>query len=160
MMKQDIRVIDVADISFIQTGFIGSRKFEAACSNNNNANSNINPETFVTIFHNNMKTLDFIIEDAEDREAILQAIELIRVAYRTVCATTKREELLLRYVWNDTDRDKSGLIDQYEFLQLLDRININLEGGGAIELFKLVTAEKIYTTTERKKKAELHLTSV
>jgi hypothetical protein len=156
MMKQDIRVIDVADILFVQTGFIGSRKFEAACNNNaTNAttSNNINPETFITIFHNNMKTLDFIIEDAEDREAILHAIELIRVAYRTISATTMREELLLRYVWNDTDQDKSGLIDQSEFLRLLDRININLEGGGAIELFKYVTAEKIYTTTEEEEES-------
>jgi hypothetical protein len=64
-----------------------------------------------------------------------------------------REELLLRYVWNDTDRDKSGLIDQSEFLRLLDRININLEGDGAIELFKHATAEKIYTTTEEEEES-------
>ena len=148
MIKQDIRIIDVADISFVQTGFIGSRKFEAACSNNNNNANSINPETFITIFHNNSKTLDFIIEDAEDREAIIHAIELIRVTYRTISATTMREELLLRYVWNDTDRDKSGLIDKSEFLRLLDRININLEGDRAIDLFKHVTAEKNITEEE------------
>ena len=92
--------------------------------------------------------MDFIVEDTEDREAILHAIELIRVAYRRVSATTMREELLLRYVWNDTDRDKSGLNDQSEFLRLLARINVDIGGDGAIELFKYVTAEKIYTTTE------------
>ena len=148
-LKQDIRVIDVADILFVQTGFIGSRKLEAACNNATATISiNIIPETVITIFHNNIKTLDFIVEDTEDREAILHAIELIRVAYRRVSATTMREELLLRYVWNDTDRDKSGLIDQSEFLRLLARINVDIGGDGAIELFKYVTAEKIYTTTE------------
>jgi len=148
-MKQDIRVIDVADILFVQTGFIGSRKLEAACKNATATTSNsITPQTVITIFHNNIKTLDFIFEDAEDREAILHAIELIRVAYRRVSATTMREELLLRYVWNDTDRDKSGLIDQSEFLRLLDRINVDIGGDGAIELFKYVTADKIYTIIE------------
>ena len=148
-LKQDIRVIDVADMLFVQTGFIGSRKLEAACNNATATISiNIIPETVITIFHNNIKTLDFIVEDTEDREAILHAIELIRVAYRRVSATTMREELLLRYVWNDTDRDKSGLIDQSEFLRLLARINVDIGGDGAIEFFKYVTAEKIYTTTE------------
>ena len=41
-----------------------------------------------------------------------------------------------RYSWYDTDWNKSGYIDQQEFLQLLGRINIYMKQEKAIKLFK------------------------
>ena len=47
-----------------------------------------------------------------------------------------REELLLRYAWYDIDSNKSGFLEQSEFLQLLCRINIYLKKEKAIKIFK------------------------
>ena len=47
-----------------------------------------------------------------------------------------------RYSWYDTDWNKSGYIDQQEFLQLLGRLNIYLKQEKAIKMFKDYVAAK------------------
>jgi hypothetical protein len=125
-----IRVIDVADILFVQSGFIGTRKLEACKT------PALNPGKVISIFHNNMNTTDFLVEDEEDRLAVIDAIHRIRDAYHVSKEKVGREELLLRYTWYDIDGNKSGSIEQSEFLRLLTRINIYLKQEKAIKLFK------------------------
>jgi hypothetical protein len=135
--KHNIRVIDVADILFVQSGFVGSRKLEA-CSRQLEARRKpeLDPAKVISIYHKNVNTTDFIVEDEEDRKAVLSAIQTIREAYDAAKAKMSREELLLRYAWYDIDWNKSGLIEQSEFLQLLGRINIYLKKERAIKIFK------------------------
>ena len=104
--NHDIRVIDVADILFVQSGFIGSRKLEAC------KDPNLDPDMVISIFHNNGNTMDFLVESSNGRKSVLNAIQIIREAYHASKMKVGREEQLLRYVWYDTDFDKSGLIDQ------------------------------------------------
>ncbi len=125
-----IRVIDVADILFAQGGFIGTRKLEACKA------PNLIPGKVISIFHNNMITTDFLVEDEEERLAVMYAIHRIRDAYQMAKEKVGREGLLLRYTWYDIDGNKSGSVEQSEFLRLLTRINIYLKQEKAVKLFK------------------------
>jgi phosphatidylinositol phospholipase C delta len=120
----------------VQSGFVGSRKLEACRA------PDLDPENMISIFHNNVNTMDFLVEDEDDRKSILSAIQKIREAYDASKVMMPREELLLRYAWYDIDRNKSGLIEQPEFLQLLCRINIYLKTEKAIKIFKDCIASK------------------
>lgn len=93
-MKHDLRVIDVADILFVQSGFIGSRKLEAC-------KEKIDPTNVISIFYKNMKTIDFLVDGDEERGAVLSAIQTIRNAYhnRKTNGSVGKLELLLRYTW-------------------------------------------------------------
>lgn len=93
--NRDIRVIDVADILFVQSGFIGSRKLEAC-------KFRFDRRRVVSIFHNDMKSIDFIVEEEEDRVSLLKAIRAIRDTYHASKAKLGRERKLLRYIWYDT----------------------------------------------------------
>ncbi|KAL7550595.1 hypothetical protein ACHAWF_013813, partial [Thalassiosira exigua] len=134
--KQGLRVIDVADILFVQSGFVGSRKLEAC----KDKEPDLDAKKVVTIFHNNVNTTDFLVDDEADREAVLRAIQTIREAYDASKIRVGNEELLLRYSWYDTDWSKSGLVNQSEFLQLLGRVNIYLKQERAIQMFKACIA--------------------
>ena len=99
----------------------------------------MNPTNVVSIFHGNMQTtIDFILEDDEDRKALISSIQIIRDAYRK--ASTKpnitRETLLLRYAWYDVDWGEIGVLDLAGFLRLLRRINVYVKHEKAIKMFK------------------------
>lgn len=129
-------VIDVADILFVQGGFVGSRKVEACRA------SGLDPKRVISIFHNNLNTTDFLVGDEEDMKEVMNAIEIIREVYHASKLMVGREELLLRYTWYDIDLNKSGLMEQEEFLQLLSRINIYMKQEKAIKMFKDYVAAK------------------
>ena len=136
-VKRDIRMIDVADILFVQSGYIGTRKME------NCRDTNLDPTKVVSIFHNNNVATDLQMANDEDVKAVLNAVQTIREVYHTSKLNkVGREDLLLRYAWNDTDCNKNGIIDQAEFLQLLGRINIYLKQEKAIQIFKEYIAQK------------------
>ena len=136
----NVRVIDIADILFVQSGFVGSRSLEAAAAGASfRGGERLNPTNVVSIFHGNMQTtIDFILEDDEDRKALISSIQIIRDAYRK--ASTKpnitRETLLLRYIWYDVDWGESGVLDLAGFLRLLRRINVYVKHEKAIKMFK------------------------
>jgi CxxC motif-containing protein len=90
--------------------------------------------------------MDILMDNEEDVSAVLYAIQLIRDTYDTAKNKFARETLLLRYVWNDIDWKKSGLIKQSDFLQLLRRINVYIKKEKAIQIFRQ------YTTAKRLKK--------
>lgn len=91
---RDIRVIDVADILFVQSGFMGSQKLEAC-------KVKFDAKRVVSIFHNDM-SIDFLVHDPEERVGLLRAIDLIRAKYHESKVMLGRERKLLRYIWYDT----------------------------------------------------------
>ena len=91
---RDIRVIDVADILFVQSGFVGSQKLEGC-------KMKFDARKVVTIFHND-RNIDFVMEDEEERASLLNAIHLIRKCYEESKVRLGRERKLLRYIWYDT----------------------------------------------------------
>jgi CxxC motif-containing protein len=139
-IKRKLRTIDVSDILFVQSGFVGSRRLEACTLDC------LDPTKVITIFYKNFKTMDILMDNEEDVSAVLYAIQLIRDTYDTAKNKFARETLLLRYVWNDIDWKKSGLIKQSDFLQLLRRINVYIKKEKAIQIFRQ------YTTAKRLKK--------
>ncbi|KAL7450054.1 hypothetical protein ACHAWC_003094 [Mediolabrus comicus] len=128
----NVRVIDVADILFVHTGF-GSRKIEAASAIAFRG-ERLDPKTVVSIFHRNMQTTDLILEDDDDRKALISSIQLIIDVYRS--SSKPREELLLRYVWDDVDWDGSGFLDSNAFFRLLCRINIYIKKEKVMKLYR------------------------
>ena len=126
--NHDIRVIDVADILWVQSGFIGSRKLES-CSKA----TNLEPRKVISIFHNNTNSTDFQVYDGEDLtdlRSVLSAIRTIREAYQSAKLKVGREELLLRYSWYDTGKFAFVLflnLVQYEVsTRLFDLFDLNL----------------------------------
>lgn len=138
-IKRKLRTIDVSDILFVQSGFIGGRKLEAC-----NSQDCLDHTKVITIFYKNLKMMDILMEKEEDVTAILFAIRRIRETYDTLKIKFARETLLLRYIWNDIDWKKSGLIKQSEFIQLLRRINIYIKKEKAIQIFRqYITAKRL-----------------
>lgn len=131
--KHDIRAIDVADILFVQSGFIGSRKLEAASHNccardaaKKHGSFELDPGEAISVFYNNGNTMDFLVQDGRDRRAVLDAIRIIREAYHANKTRIGREERLLRYAWYDTDFNKSGTIQQVRRPQMVSAMRYEI----------------------------------
>lgn len=94
----------MADILFVQSGFIGSRKLEAGKRENEDAKGGsvvVDERKVVSIFYKDMKSIDLLVEGEEEREWILGALREVREAYvrRKEGGGVGRLELLLRYTW-------------------------------------------------------------
>eukprot|EP00584_Thalassiosira_punctigera_P003728 CAMPEP_0172537354 /NCGR_PEP_ID=MMETSP1067-20121228/8965_1 /TAXON_ID=265564 ORGANISM="Thalassiosira punctigera, Strain Tpunct2005C2" /NCGR_SAMPLE_ID=MMETSP1067 /ASSEMBLY_ACC=CAM_ASM_000444 /LENGTH=888 /DNA_ID=CAMNT_0013322641 /DNA_START=13 /DNA_END=2679 /DNA_ORIENTATION=+ len=135
--NHDIRVIDVADIIFVASGYVASRKVEAC------KDPDLDPARVISVFHNNGNTMDFMVEDEAWRDKAVEAIKVVREAYAASKFRVGREECLIRYAWYDTDYDKSGMMEQSEFLQLLGRVNIYIKQERAIKIFNTFIAAKL-----------------
>lgn len=137
-----VHVIDIADILFIQSGFIGSRKLEAAAALAYRGEK-VDPTKVVSIFYGKQETIDFILDDDQDRNALVSSIQMIRDAFYK--ASTKpdvtREQNLLRYAWFDVDRGRIGLIDLAGLLRLLRRINVYIKTEKAKKMYRDYCAE-------------------
>jgi len=145
--KHNLKVIDVSDILFVAHGHVCSQKLEFAEKKTKKDEA----RRIISIYHNNAITTDFITESDEEKVEVLNAIELIRKVYQKYKSYVGREELLLRYAWYDTDMNKSGLVDQEEFLMLLQRINVYLKKEKAVRIFKdsIKSAKNETKTTNR-----------
>ena len=146
------KMIDIADILFVQSGFIGSRKLEAGTAFHG---GKLNPAKAVSIFHSNIQSsTDFIIEDDDDRKAFILSIQLVKDAYHK--ASTKpnifREQLLLRYAWNDVVWDGTGILDLACFLRLLRRINIYVKQENAAKIYRSFCLELHSGNHERQRR--------
>mmetsp|Transcript_18928 Transcript_18928/g.39219 ORF Transcript_18928/g.39219 Transcript_18928/m.39219 type:complete len:708 (+) Transcript_18928:3-2126(+) len=79
-------------------------------------------KSFSLIFRG-AKTLDLMMDEGGDREEILYVLTSIIRQYGLAKLKVGNEVLLLRYVWNDVDRDNSNTINEKEMGELLNRIN-------------------------------------
>ncbi|KAL7495047.1 hypothetical protein ACHAWT_003800 [Skeletonema menzelii] len=131
-----IKVIDIADILFVQSGFIGSHKLEAAATLAFRGEK-LDPTKVVSIFHGK-GTTDFILEADSDRNALVSSIQIIRDAYHKACTKPNitMEQMLLRYAWFDVDSERTGLLDLPGFLRLLRRINVYLKQEEATKIYR------------------------
>lgn len=73
------------------------------------------------------KTLDLMVDEGGDREQILYILNSIVTEYGRAKVKVGNEVLLLRYVWNDVDRDDSNTINEKEMGELLNRINFQVK---------------------------------
>ncbi|KAL7443966.1 hypothetical protein ACHAXH_009876 [Discostella pseudostelligera] len=73
------------------------------------------------------KTLDIMVDEGVDREMILYVLNSIVTEYGRAKTKVGNEVLLLRYIWNDVDRDDSNTINEKEMGEMLNRINFQVE---------------------------------
>ena len=73
------------------------------------------------------KTLDLMVDEGGDREEILYILTAIVKEYGRAKLKVGNEVQLLRYVWNDVDRDNSNTINEKEMGELLNRINFQIK---------------------------------
>lgn len=125
------RHIDIADITYVQLGCVGTQKLERSSPPTSlssrsvkSSESDIDVDAIVSIVHTDQNTLDLLIPNARDRSEFIEAIHQIRSTYHAAKLHVAREELLLRYIWYDIDADHSGNIDEKEMGKILDRLNL------------------------------------
>ena len=73
------------------------------------------------------KTLDLMVDVGVDREQILYILNSIVTEYGRAKVKVGNEVLLLRYIWNDVDKDDSNTINEEEMGKLLNRINFEVK---------------------------------
>lgn len=74
------------------------------------------------------KTLDLMLDkEGIDREQILYVLSTIVKEYGHAKLKVGSEVQLLRYIWNDVDRDDSDTINEKEMGELLNRINFQIK---------------------------------
>lgn len=127
--------VDIGSIDRIQSGQM-TLKFEMArrkekkqsISQRNNMGIPMLDESrsFSLIFRG-AETLDLMVEDGGDREEILYILNSIIGQYERAKLKVGNEVLLLRYIWNDVDRDNSNTINEKEMGELLNRINFHVK---------------------------------
>ena len=118
--EQYVRYLDVADLDFVCTGAVMSRKAEQANSTNDDA------ESIVTIGHHGDQTLDVRVKNPKELKNLVESVQCLIDTYRSASLLCGQEALLLRYIWYDVDANRDGTISESEFLKILSRINLCL----------------------------------
>lgn len=72
-------------------------------------------------------TLDLMVDEGGNREEILYILTRIVKEYERAKLKVGNEVQLLRYIWNDVDRDNSNTINEKEMGELLNRINFQIK---------------------------------
>ncbi|KAL7530302.1 hypothetical protein ACHAXR_008263 [Thalassiosira sp. AJA248-18] len=92
----------------------------------------LNEERSFSLIFRGAKTLDLMVDEGGDREKILYILNSIVTEYGRAKVKVGNEVLLLRYIWNDVDRDDSNTINEKEMGELLNRINLKEENPKAV----------------------------
>eukprot|EP00584_Thalassiosira_punctigera_P014181 CAMPEP_0172562424 /NCGR_PEP_ID=MMETSP1067-20121228/96786_1 /TAXON_ID=265564 ORGANISM="Thalassiosira punctigera, Strain Tpunct2005C2" /NCGR_SAMPLE_ID=MMETSP1067 /ASSEMBLY_ACC=CAM_ASM_000444 /LENGTH=821 /DNA_ID=CAMNT_0013352637 /DNA_START=144 /DNA_END=2606 /DNA_ORIENTATION=- len=125
-------VVDIGSIDRIQSGqntllFEKARQRERRQSmstrNLNNGIPFLDEKRSFSLIFRGAKTLDLMVDEGGDREQILYILNSIVTEYGRAKVKVGNEVLLLRYIWNDVDRDDSNTINEKEMGELLNRIN-------------------------------------
>jgi len=126
-------VVDIGSIDRIQSGqntllFEKARQREKkqTMQRNNKVPLLSDRRSFSLIFRG-AKTLDLMVDEGGDREQILYILNSIVREYGRAKVKVGNEVLLLRYIWNDVDRDDSNTINEREMGDLLNRINFQIK---------------------------------
>lgn len=131
------RHIDVADLVDVVCGLVGTFKLEKARGKSNRLRGQISEidtkrEQIVTIVHRGNETLNVLVEDPKEREALVDCLKDMMREYAYAKRYVDNEALLLRYNWYDVDLNKDDLISEKEFTNILHRINISVKNPGKI----------------------------
>lgn len=126
-----VRYMDVADIDYVCTGTVTTRKLEYTRTKNRlkgqDSDVDVNKMTIVTIGHHGDQTLDVFVENETERQQLIACINQMRQTYQTASLTVSRDALLLRYIWYDVDVNHDARISEKEFAKILPRINFNVK---------------------------------
>lgn len=87
----------------------------------------LDEEKCFSLIFRGAKTLDLLVDEDEDREKILHVLTTIVDEYSRAKQKVGNEVQLLRYIWNDVDRDNSNTINEKEMGELLNRINFQIK---------------------------------
>ncbi len=125
-----VRYIDVADLQSVQVGVVDTQTLESSREFNRLKGSNrstvdVRHEEIVTIFHHGNQTLNVLVPNAQDREALVSAIFQLVQTFQSVIPHVNPQARLLRYIWYDLDQNHDGHLDKNEFHKLLNRINLD-----------------------------------
>ncbi|CAB9512209.1 Inactive phospholipase C-like protein 1 [Seminavis robusta] len=130
------RHIDVADLVDVVVGLVGTLKLEKARNENRLkglfSEIDTQREQIVTIIHHGNDTLNVLIDDAQERKNLVDCLRKMKAEYDKARLLVDNEALLLRYTWYDVDLNKDNQIGEKEFINILQRVNINLKGPGKI----------------------------
>jgi len=128
-------VVDIGSIDRIQSGqntllFEKARQREKRQTMSQRSHSGIplldESRSFSLVFRG-AKTLDLMVDEGGDREKILYILGSMVTEYGRAKVKVGNEVLLLRYIWNDVDRDHSNTINEKEMGELLNRINFQVK---------------------------------
>eukprot|EP00978_Attheya_sp_CCMP212_P038105 scaffold185564_cov50-Attheya_sp.AAC.2 len=124
--KNYVRMIHIADVDHVQMGYIGTRKLELTHPKAGTKKKIGRFEDgIVSIFHHGDQTLDVVVPSLADAQTFVNTVKLVMKTYRDAVRNVASEELLLRYVWQDIDFNKNGLIELHEFYKLLKIISFS-----------------------------------
>lgn len=125
-----VRYMDVADIDYICTGSVSTRKLEQLRTKNRlkGKDSRIDSmkHAIVTIGYHGDQTLDVLVANDEERMQLITCVNQMRQAYQSASFNVSHEALLLRYIWYDVDTNRDKRINEKEFVNILSRINFNV----------------------------------
>lgn len=113
-----VRHIDVADIDGWQVGAVGVTKLELA-----KMPATEDVDNLLTIFYRGSKSMCFIVQNKDHLKHLVQAMEKMKARYNLMAPWIDNDQLLLRYIYYDVDKDKSGTINYSEFKDICKRIN-------------------------------------
>lgn len=135
------RAVDIGSIDRIQRGQ-NTLKFELArhrdvrspvsvsspkkCPKRSIMTTSESKQSFSIIFRGE-RTLDLMMQEDDDRDEILDALDGVVQAYKSAKVRVANDVLLLRYIWLDVDKDKSNTINSTELGKVLDRINFYMK---------------------------------
>jgi hypothetical protein len=87
----------------------------------------LNEDKCFSLIFRGAKTLDLMVDECGNREEILYVLTTIVKEYERAKLKVGNEVQLLRYIWNDVDRDNSNTINEKEMGELLNRINFQIK---------------------------------
>jgi phosphatidylinositol phospholipase C delta len=96
------------------------------------------------------ETLDLMVDDGGDREEVLYILNSIIGQYESSKLKVGNEVLLLRYIWNDVDRDDSNTINEKEMGELLNRINFHVKEKSTGAMYQKFVKTLGLTKAQRK----------
>jgi len=85
-----------------------------------------NDRSFSIIFRGE-RQLDLLAADPMDRDEILDGLKHIILTYQEAKQKVGADVLLLRYVWLEADKDKTGRINVNQLGKILERINLSMK---------------------------------
>jgi phosphatidylinositol phospholipase C, delta len=128
-----VRCLDVADIDYVSSGVVVSRKLEQTRVQSRRLKGDATAEVdtvrqqIVTIGHHGDQTLDVMVANETERQQLIDCINQMRETYQASAFLVSPEALLLRYIWYDVDTNRDGGISESEFYNILSRINFNVK---------------------------------
>lgn len=150
--------VDIGSIDRIQSGQL-TLKFEMArkkegrqlISQKNSMGIPMLDEnrSFSLIFRG-AETLDLMVDQGGDREEVLYILTSIIGQYESAKLIVGNEVLLLRYIWNDVDRDDSNTINEKEMGELLNRINFHVKEKSTGAMYQKFVKTLGLTKAQRK----------